>query len=518
MAVADTTLATGATLHHSRARHRDGREFIVCQVIGHHAMGFALPAGQPLGADDAAQGLQKLEVLPVDALEATAPLPWIEADRLLRAFARQNAREHARGAQLARAPFEAGKSKIPPSGKVVGEPEAENLVDASLDLWLTAGRYSDQFEQDIARYFGAVRSIAVNSGSSANLVALSTLTSPLLGARALQPGDEVITAAAGFPTTVNPILQNGLVPVFVDSDLATGNIDPALIEAAISPRTKAIMAAHTLGNPMDMREIMRIARKYGLWVVEDCCDAFGSTLDGQLCGSFGDIGTLSFYPAHHITMGEGGAVFSRDPLLMKIAESFRDWGRDCYCPPGKDNTCGQRFCWKLGQLPQGYDHKYTYSHAGYNLKITDMQAAIGVAQLGRLKGFVEARKRNHAMLLSLLQEAGADQFLELPGCEAGADPSWFGFLITLKSEAPCTRNELTAYLEQQGIGTRLLFAGNLVRQPYFAGRQWRAPGPLTRADILMERALWIGIWPGLSEEQLRYMAHTITGFLGLTWD
>lgn len=438
-----------------RATHQDGRDWVVCQHVGTHVIGFAHPAAQPLDSTNAEQGIARMEAAPASALSPGTPLPWAESDPLLRALTRQRAREHAALASQARAPFVPGQSKIPPSGKVVGEPEVENLIEASLDLWLTAGRFSDQFEAAIARAFGATRAIAVNSGSSANLVALSTLTSQQLGARALKPGDEVITAAAGFPTTVNPILQNGLVPVFVDSDLATGNIDPALIEAAISPRTKAIMAAHTLGNPMDMREIMRIARKHDLWVVEDCCDAFGSTLDGQLCGTFGDIGTLSFYPAHHITMGEGGAVFSRDPLLMKIAESFRDWGRDCYCPPGKDNTCGKRFCWKLGQLPEGYDHKYTYSHAGYNLKITDMQAAVGLAQLQRLDGFIARRRANHAALAQELRAHGADQHLLLPEVLPGADPSWFGFLMVLKPDAPCTRNALTAYLEQQGIGTRL---------------------------------------------------------------
>ena len=501
-----------------RATHQDGREWVVCQQVGEHVLGFAFPATQPLDSNDAEQGIARMEVAPASALTLGAPLSWPESDPLLRALTRQRAREHAALASQARAPFVPGQSKIPPSGKVVGEPEVENLIEASLDLWLTAGRFSDQFEAAIARTFGATRAIAVNSGSSANLVALSTLTSPQLGTRALQPGDEVITAAAGFPTTVNPILQNGLVPVFVDSDLATGNIDPALIEVAISPRTKAIMAAHTLGNPMDMREIMRIARKHGLWVVEDCCDAFGSTLDGQLCGTFGDIGTLSFYPAHHITMGEGGAVFSRDPLLMKIAESFRDWGRDCYCPPGKDNTCGKRFCWKLGQLPEGYDHKYTYSHAGYNLKITDMQAAVGLAQLQRLDGFIARRRANHAALALALRAHGADQHLLLPEVLPGADPSWFGFLMVLKPDAPCTRNALTAYLEQQGIGTRLLFAGNLTRQPYFATQPHGVASPLTQADTLMEQAFWIGIWPGIESAQIDYMARTIAAYLGTAWN
>lgn len=496
----------------------DGRGVVVCKFVGAHALCFAHAVGA--WPDHAAieQGVQRLEVLPVAALRLGEPLPWPVMDGLLRAMAVQEAREHAELARQAQPSFAPGRSKIAPSGKMVGSPEAELLVQASLDLWLTAGRFSDQFEGAIAQYFGATRAIAVNSGSSANLVALSALTSPQLGKRALQPGDEVITPAAGFPTTVNPILQNGLVPVFIDSELTTGNLDGRLVEAAIGPRTRAIMAAHTLGNPMDMPTLARIAKAYGLWLVEDCCDAFGSTINGQLCGTFGDIATLSFYPAHHITMGEGGAVFSRNGQLMRIAESFRDWGRDCYCAPGRDNTCGRRFCWKLGQLPEGYDHKYTYSHAGYNLKITDMQAAVGLAQLQRLPDFIAARRRNHAALLTALREYGVDEYVLLPQAQQGADPSWFGFLLILRPNAPCSRNELTAYLEQQGIGTRLLFAGNLTRQPYFGGRNFRIAGALSQADVLMERAFWIGVWPGLGEAQIAYMASTIASFLGLRWD
>jgi CDP-6-deoxy-D-xylo-4-hexulose-3-dehydrase len=496
-----------------------GRPVVVCQLVGEHALVFDHAADHEPAAAEAEAGVQRLRVVRADDLQVRAALSWPAAERVLRALAVRQAVEHAAraSAQAQTVQFVPGQGRIPPSGKVVGAPEAANLVHASLDLWLTAGRYSDRFEADIARWFGASKAIAVNSGSSANLVALSTLTSPQLGERALRKGDEVITAAAGFPTTVNPILQNGLVPVFVDSELATGNIDVSLIEAAIGPRTRAIMAAHTLGNPMDMREIMRIARKHGLWVVEDCCDAFGSTLDGQKCGTFGDLATLSFYPAHHITMGEGGAVFGRDANLMKLAESFRDWGRDCYCPPGKENTCGQRFCWKLGQLPQGYDHKYIYTHAGYNLKITDMQAAVGVAQLDRLDGFVQARKRNHARLLARLRELGVEQFAHLPQQAQGADASWFGFLVTLKPGAPCSRNELTGYLEQQGIGTRLLFAGNLTKQPYFAGREYRAASALDNADRLMNDAFWVGVWPGLAAEQVDFIADSIASYLGLHW-
>ena len=496
-----------------RATHQDGREWVVCQQVGEHVLGFAFPATQPLGSNDAEQGIARMEAAPASALTLGAPLSWPESDPLLRALTRQRAREHAALASQARAPFVPGQSKIPPSGKVVGEPEVENLIEASLDLWLTAGRFSDQFEAAIARTFGATRAIAVNSGSSANLVALSTLTSPQLGKRALQPGDEVITAAAGFPTTVNPILQNGLVPVFVDSDLATGNIDPALIEAAISSRTKAIMAAHTLGNPMDMREIMRIARKHGLWVVEDCCDAFGSTLDGQLCGTFGDIGTLSFYPAHHITMGEGGAVFSRDPLLMKIAESFRDWGRDCYCPPGKDNTCGKRFDWQLGSLPPGYDHKYIYSHNGYNLKISDMQAACALAQLERLSGFIVTRRRHFDFLKQRLQSCA--DFLVLPEATAHSEPSWFGFPLHIKPEAGVQRVDLLRFLDQQRIGTRLLFAGNLTRQPYMANQNYRCVGELPNTDAVMNGTFWIGVHPGLDEAKLEFIAQQIETFFGV---
>jgi CDP-4-dehydro-6-deoxyglucose reductase, E1 len=496
----------------------DGRDVVVCRFVGAYALCFDHATDTWPNSDDIAQGVQRLEVLPLVSLRLGAPLPWQVEDILLREQVIQEAREHAELAARAKSPFVPGRSKIAPSGKVVGAHEAEMLVQASLDLWLTAGRFSDQFELAIAQYFGVAKAIAVNSGSSANLIALSALTSPHLGERALKPGDEVITAAAGFPTTVNPILQNGLVPVFIDSELETGNLDSSLIESAIGPRTRAIIAAHTLGNPMDMRTIVRIAKERGLWLVEDCCDAFGSTIDGQLCGTFGDIATLSFYPAHHITMGEGGAVFSRDAGLMRIAESFRDWGRDCYCAPGKDNTCGRRFCWKLGQLPEGYDHKYTYSHAGYNLKITDMQAAVGLAQLQRLPDFIAARRRNHAALSEALRDYGVDEFLLLPEAQPGSDPSWFGFLLILKPNAPCSRNELTTYLEQQGIGTRLLFAGNLTRQPYFEGRNYRASSTLQHADVLMERAFWIGVWPGLEDAQIAYMACTIAAFLGLYWD
>lgn len=409
--------------------------------------------------------------------------------------------------------FVPGTSVIPPSGKVLGAEEFVNLVDASLDGWLTTGRYNTAFEQKLGAFLGMPHVLTCNSGSSANLLALTALTSPLLGERALRPGDEVITAAAGFPTTVNPILQNGLTPVFVDSEIATYNPSPATIEAAISPRTRAIMLAHTLGNPFDAVALRELADRHGLWLIEDCCDALGSTLNGRKVGSFGHIGTLSFYPAHHITMGEGGAVFTVDPQLKRILESLRDWGRDCWCNPGCDNTCGKRFDWQLGELPAGYDHKYVYSHLGYNLKITDMQAAVGLAQLDRLDGFIAARKRNFAELHGQLAEL--QDFLILPQATPNSDPAWFGFPITLRDDAPCDRLSLLRYLDQQRIGTRLLFAGNLTRQPYMAGRTYRSVGPLSNADRIMNNTFWLGVHPALSPEMLRYVADRIKTFLGV---
>ena len=368
---------------------------------------------------------------------------------------------------LAPQPFFPGVTAVPPSGKVIGAQELENMVDASLDGWLTTGRFNAEFERRLAAFIGVKHLITVNSGSSANLVAFSTLTSPKLGARAIQRGDEVIGVAAGFPTTVNPIIQFGAVPVFVDVDPLTHNIDASKIEAAIGPKTRAIMLAHSLGNPFNLDVVTALCKKYQLWLVEDCCDALGSTYRGQMVGTFGDIATLSFYPAHHITMGEGGAVFTNNDELKTIAESFRDWGRDCYCKPGKDNTCNKRFCQQLGDLPYGYDHKYTYSHLGYNLKITDMQAACGLAQLDKAPAFIQARKDNFAFLKARLKDCEA--FLTLPEATEHADPSWFGFPITLKENSPATRLDLLTYLDQNGVGTRLLFAGNLVRQPYMAG-------------------------------------------------
>ena len=408
--------------------------------------------------------------------------------------------------------FEPGVSVIPPSGKVIGAGELKNMVEASLDGWLTAGRFNKQFEQRLKAFIGVKHLLTVNSGSSANLVAFSTLTSTELGERAIKPGDEVVTVAAGFPTTVNPILQFGAVPVFVDVALPTYNIDPDQIEAAISSKTKAIMLAHTLGNPYHLDVVTALCKKYNLWLVEDCCDALGSVYKGRIVGTFGDIGTLSFYPAHHITMGEGGAVFTNNPQLKRIAESFRDWGRDCYCAPGKDNTCGKRFDWELGGLPKGYDHKYIYSHLGYNLKITDMQAACGLAQLDRLEDFIRIRKANFKFLSDRLKSC--EDFLILPEPTESSDPSWFGFPFTLRKTANVSRVDLLDYLDRKKIGVRLLFAGNLLRQPYMTGRKYRVSGALLNTDIVMNDTLWVGVYPGLSEPMLEYVASEIKAFFG----
>ncbi len=421
----------------------------------------------------------------------------------------------ARYAELAHAPkpFAAGQSPVPVSGKVYGAPEMASLVDSALDFWLTAGRFNTAFEQRLAKYLGVMRKgvLTVNSGSSANLVALTGLTSHMHGDRALKPGDEVITATTGFPTTVNPILQNNLTPVFVDIDIPTYNIDPALIEGAVSERTRAIMVAHTLGNPFALDEVMRVAEKYNLWVVEDCCDALGATYDGKLVGTIGDVGTLSFYPAHHITMGEGGAVYTSSPTVRRAMESIRDWGRDCYCEPGMDNTCKRRFDWQLGDLPYGYDHKYVYSHLGYNLKITDMQAAVGLAQLDRLDGFVAARRDNFNYLKTQL--ADLEPFFILPEATPRSDPSWFGFLLTLREDAPFTRDALVRHLNDKQIATRFLFGGNLLRQPYMQGRPHRLASATTNADIVVDRTFWVGIYPGLGVDHLDFMADTLRAFV-----
>lgn len=412
-------------------------------------------------------------------------------------------------------PFVPGTTVIPPSGKVLGAAELQQMVEASLDGWLTTGRFNDAFEARLAAFLGVKFVSTVNSGSSANLVAFSTLTSPRLGNRAIKPGDEVIGVAAGFPTTVNPILQFGAVPVFVDVDIPTYNVDASKLEAAISEKTKAIMLAHTLGNPYNLEVVTALCKKYKLWLVEDCCDALGATYNDQLVGTFGDIGTLSFYPAHHITMGEGGAVFTNNPELKLIADSFRDWGRDCYCAPGKDNTCGKRFCWKLGELPEGYDHKYTYSHLGYNLKISDMQAACALAQMDRVEEFIAARRRNFRFLSERL--ASCEEFLVLPKATPNSNPSWFGFPISIKPEANVSRVDLLTYLDQHKIGTRLLFAGNLTRQPYMVGRNFRVSGALVNTDVVMNQTLWLGVFPGLGQAQLDFIAERLEEFFGINF-
>jgi len=406
--------------------------------------------------------------------------------------------------------FEPGKSPVPPSGKVIGPKELRYLVDAALDGWLTTGRYNDQFEQRLAGFLGVAYALTTNSGSSANLLAMSALTSPKLRKRQLKPGDEVIAVAAGFPTTVNPTLINGLIPVFVDIDIPTYNINVQQAQEAIGPRTRAIMIAHTLGNPFNLREITRIAREHDLWLVEDCCDALGSRYDGRLVGTFGDIGTLSFYPAHHITMGEGGAVFTKDEFLRKILLSIRDWGRDCYCDPGKENTCGRRFDWKIGELPYGYDHKYIYSHVGYNLKITDMQAAIALAQMDRVEQFIQRRKDNFRFLKENLK--GLEDLLILPEATPCSEPSWFGFPVTLRAPNAQIRQAIQQFLDGRKIGTRLLFAGNLTRQPYFRDRTYRVHGDLTNTDLVMDNTFWLGLYPGLDTPHLSYVVESLVDF------
>lgn len=416
---------------------------------------------------------------------------------------------------LAPKPFVAGESVIPPSGKVIGARELQLMVEASLDGWLTTGRFNAEFERKLAEFLGVKFALSVNSGSSANLVAFSTLTSPKLGERAIKKGDEVIGVAAGFPTTVNPIVQFGAIPVFVDVDMKTHNIDVNLIEAAITPKTKAIMLAHTLGNPFDLGAVKAICEKHNLWLIEDCCDALGATYNGKLVGTFGDICTLSFYPAHHITMGEGGAVFTNSPQLKVIAESFRDWGRDCYCAPGCDNTCGDRFGQQFGSLPAGYDHKYVYAHLGYNLKITDMQAACGLAQLDRAQEFIDTRKRNYVLLKERL--SSLSDFLEIAEATPNSDPSWFGFPVTLKESSGVQRVDLLKFLDQNNIGSRLLFAGNLTRQPYFQGLEYRVVGELTNTDRTMNQTFWLGIYPGLGEEQFEYIGEKLEEFFGINF-
>lgn len=416
-------------------------------------------------------------------------------------------------------PFVPGETPVPVSGKVIGANELKMMVDASLDGWLTTGRFNTLFEQRLAKFVGVKHALTVNSGSSANLVAFSTLTSPKLGDRAIRPGDEVIGVAAGFPTTVNPVIQFGAVPVFVDVELSTHNIDASKIEAAITPKTKAIMLAHSLGNPFNLSVVTALCKKYNLWLVEDCCDALGATYEGRKVGTFGDLATLSFYPAHHITMGEGGAVLTNNSDLKLIAESFRDWGRDCYCAPGKDNTCNKRFCWTKrelgGDLPDGYDHKYTYSHLGYNLKITDMQAACAVAQLDRLDEFIAKRRANFNYLKSRL--SSLTDFVHLPEATPSSEPSWFGFPLVIKAESGVKRTDLLNYLDQNKIGTRLLFAGNLVKQPYMSTQRFRLSGDLSNTDIVMNQTFWLGVFPGLENVHLDFVVEKLEEFFGVSF-
>jgi len=408
--------------------------------------------------------------------------------------------------------FVPGESPVRYAGRVFDADELTHLVEAALDFWLTTGRFADQFERDFARFFGLKHAILVNSGSSANLLALSCLTSPKLGERQLKPGDEVITVATGFPTTVNPIIQNQLVPVFLDVTIPTYNMDVAQLEDAYCERTRAVMLAHTLGNPFNLGAVTDFVRRHNLWLIEDCCDAVGATYRGQKVGTFGDLATVSFYPAHHITMGEGGCVLTNQSLLKTLVESFRDWGRDCWCEPGKDNTCGKRYKWQLGDLPYGYDHKYIYSHIGYNLKLTDMQAAVGVAQLKKLPAFIEARRRNFQALYDALKDL--EEFFILPEATPGSEPSWFGFPIAVRPEAPFTRNDVVDFLEKHKIATRLLFGGNLVRQPAYRDVRYRVMGDLENSDFVMNQVFWVGVYPGLSTEAIEFMVdifHKLAG-------
>ena len=404
-----------------------------------------------------------------------------------------------------------GQDYIPVTGKVLDEDDILMGVDSILDAWLTAGRYSEEFERRLARYMGSRFSFLVNSGSSANLLAFYALTSPKLGERAIKPGDEIITVAAGFPTTINPMLQYGCIPVFLDIDIPTYNIKADQIESAITPKTKAIMLAHTLGNPFNLDIVMAVAKKYNLWVIEDDCDSLGATYNDKKTGTFGDLATLSFYPAHHITMGEGGAVLVNNAQLKKITESFRDWGRDCWCPPGKDNTCGERYCQKLGDLPEGYDHKYTYSHIGFNLKATDMQAAVGLSQLNKADLFIEKRRLNHELLYKKLKPL--EKYFILPEQSINSNPSWFGFMLTIRDGVNINRNKLVEYLENNKIGTRLLFGGNLTKQPAYKNSNYRVLNTLENTDKIMNDGFWLGVWPGLNEEHYDYILNVLNSYL-----
>ena len=404
-----------------------------------------------------------------------------------------------------------GQNYIPVSGKIIDEDDVLWGIESMMDAWLTAGRFSLKLEKELAKYFGSRYSFLVNSGSSANLLAFYALTSPKLGEKAIKPGDEVITVAAGFPTTINPLIQFGCIPVFVDVDIPSYNIKVEDIEKAISPKTKAIMLAHALGNPFDLGAVMEIAKKYDLWVIEDDCDSLGATYNGKKTGTFGDLATLSFYPAHHITMGEGGAVLVNNPSLKKIVESFRDWGRDCWCAPGVDNTCGLRYCQSLGNLPEGYDHKYTYSHIGFNLKVTDMQAAIGLSQLAKVDSFIEKRRKNHASLLEKFKEF--EEHFILPEATKNSDPSWFGFMLTIKETSPIERNKFVEFLESNKIGTRLFFGGNLLRQPAYLNVLHRKVGELPNSDVVMNRSFWLGVWPGLNDIHYDYIINMVRAYI-----
>ena len=407
--------------------------------------------------------------------------------------------------------FIPGESRINYAGRVYNEREMISLVDASLDFWLTTGRYARQFEEELANFIGVRYCLLTNSGSSANLLAISALTSPKLGERRLKPGEEVITTACGFPTTLNPIIQNNLIPVFIDIELGTYNIQADQIEQAISDKTKAIFVPHTLGNPVQLDKIMKLVKEYDLWFIEDNCDALGSKYGGKYTGSFGHVSTCSFYPAHHITMGEGGAVLTDDPRLRRIIASFRDWGRDCWCDPGCDDTCKKRFDWKLGSLPAGYDHKYIYSHIGYNLKVTDMQAAVGVEQLKKLPEFIEKRKENFKLIYEGLRQY--DDYFVLPKATANSDPSWFGFPLLVRENAEFSRDEIVRYLEENKIATRMLFGGNLLKQPAYEGVKYRTVSALENTDAVMNDLFWIGVYPGLSPAMVDYIIHKFNQFL-----